>query len=193
MKKVLRQVRYQFKYAWRPGFLAALLTIALILSNCSSPVNPNGTAQSGILVYGSGGQPVNLESGNITDGNSIIVHNQIYNRLIEFKPGTTDLQPGLATAWTASADGKTWTFTLRPGVKFHDGTEFNAEAVKFNVDRWWDKTNPNGYRSAGKTYEIWEQIFGGFKGEPNSLLQSLVVTGKSTIAVRFKATVCGFS
>ncbi len=192
VKKLLRQVRNQFIHAWQPGFLAALVTIALIVSNCSSPNNPGGTAQSGVLIYGSGGQPVNLESGNITDGNSIVVHNQIYNRLIEFKPGTTELQPGLATAWTASPDGKIWTFKLRQGVKFHDGTEFDAEAVKFNVDRWWDKNNPFGYRNAGKTYEIWEQIFGGSKGEPNSLLQNLVVTDKSTIQFVLKQPFAAF-
>lgn len=43
--------------------------------------------------------------------------------------------PGLATGWEASADGKTWTFHLREGVKFHDGSDFNAEAVKFTVER----------------------------------------------------------
>ncbi len=193
MKRILQQVRHQFKHAWQPGFLAILITIALSISNCSNPSNsPSGTAQSGILVYGSSGQPVNLESGNITDGNSIIVHNQIYNRLIEFKPGTTELQPGLATSWSASPDGKTWTFKLRQGVKFHDGTAFDANAVKFNVDRWWDKANPNGYRNAGKTYEIWEQIFGGSKGEPNSLLQNLVVPDQSTIQFVLKQPFAAF-
>jgi peptide/nickel transport system substrate-binding protein len=48
------------------------------------------------------------------------------------------LQPGLATSWTASADRATWTFKLRQGVKFHDGSPFDAEAVKVNVDRWID-------------------------------------------------------
>ncbi len=46
--------------------------------------------------------------------------------------------PGLATAWTPSADGTEWTFTLREGVKFQDGTDFNAEAVCFNFDRWYN-------------------------------------------------------
>jgi len=63
---------------------------------------------------------------------------QIYNRLIEFKAGTTELEPSLATKWTASEDSKTWTIKLREKVKFHDGTDFNALAVKFNVERWWD-------------------------------------------------------
>lgn len=180
---------------WQLGFLATLVAIVLTLTNCRSASNPThvGTASSpGILVYGSGGQPVNLESGNITDGNSVVVQNQIYNRLIEFKPGSTDLVPGLATSWTASSDGKTWTFKLRPSVKFHDGTEFDAAAVKFNIDRWWDKDNPFGYRNAGKTYDIWNQTFGGTKGEPNSLLQNILVLDKSTLQFVLKQPFAAF-
>src|SRR5438105_11080024 len=47
-------------------------------------------------------------------------------------------QPKLAESWTSSEDFKTWTFKLRPGVKFHDGTPFNAQAVKDNFDRQKD-------------------------------------------------------
>ncbi|MBW4538186.1 MAG: ABC transporter substrate-binding protein, partial [Myxacorys chilensis ATA2-1-KO14] len=108
---------------WRIGFLATLFALSVILTNCtqnqnaSNPATSGTAGSSGVLVYGSGGQPVNLEAGNVTDGNSLIVHNQIYNRLLEFKPGTTELQPSLATAWNASSDGKTYTFKLRQGVK----------------------------------------------------------------------------
>jgi peptide/nickel transport system substrate-binding protein len=173
----------------RYGILALVLTIAIALTNCavgeqprsSAPTATSSTTPTGALVYGASGQPVNLEPGNITDGNSVIAQNQIYNRLLEFKPGTTELAPALATEWSVSADGKTWTFRLRQGVKFHDGTPFNAEAVKFNVERWWDANHPNGYRNAGKIYEIWEQLFGGFKGSPTSLLKQIVVVDPYTI------------
>ena len=49
--------------------------------------------------------------------------------------------PKLALSWSHSDDFKTWTFKLRPGVKFHDGTPFNAQAVKENYDRWKDPAN----------------------------------------------------
>ncbi|MFB2898743.1 ABC transporter substrate-binding protein [Aerosakkonemataceae cyanobacterium BLCC-F50] len=179
-------------------FLGAVCAIALILNNCKSAPNSDrttpttSTANQQVFVYGSGGSPVNLEPGNVTDGNSLIVQQQIYDRLLKFKPGTTDLQPSLATSWSVSADGKTWTFKLRPGVKFHDGTNFDAEAVKFNVERWWDAKNPNGYRNAGKSYEIWQQIFGGFKGDPNSLLQDFKVVDKSTIQFVLKQPFAAF-
>lgn len=166
--------------------------LAILLSNCdrtrttptSSPSplgNSPAAVSQGTLVYGAGGEPVNLEPGNIEDGNSLIVQQQIYNRLVQFKPGTTDLEPALATEWKSSEGGKVWTFKLRSGVKFHDGTDFNAEAVRFNVDRWWNPKSDYGYRDAGKTYAIWQNLFGGFKGNPESLLEDFVVEGKDTI------------
>lgn len=187
----------------RRAFLAIAPLLAIALANCTAsqpetPVIPGETVTSpapipqGALVYGSSGQPVNLEPGNITDGNSIIVQDQIYNRLMEFKSGSTELVPALATNWAASKDGKTWTFKLRQGIKFHDGTPFDAAAVKFNIERWWDPKHPNGYRNAGRTYEIWEQIFGGFKGDPNSLLQQVVVVNPSTVQMVLKQPFSAF-
>jgi 4-phytase/acid phosphatase/peptide/nickel transport system substrate-binding protein len=52
-----------------------------------------------------------------------------------------EVQPKLALSWTHSDDFKTWTFKLRPGVKFHDGTPFNAEAAKENFDRQKDRSS----------------------------------------------------
>ena len=61
---------------------------------------------------------------------------------------TPPLVPALAESWTISPDGTQYTFKLRPGVKFHDGTGFDAAAVKFNFERFWDKTSPNYYPKA---------------------------------------------
>ncbi|EKQ71105.1 ABC-type dipeptide transport system, periplasmic component [Leptolyngbyaceae cyanobacterium JSC-12] len=181
-------------------FVSFFAVVAIALTNCATNQTQTPTAGStasspapaGALVFGLGGQPVNLEPGNITDGNSIYVQQQIYNRLMEFKPGTPDLEPALATEWSSSPDGKTWTFKLRQGVKFHDGTDFNAEAVKFNVERWWDKNHPNGDRNAGKNYEIWQQIFGGFKDEPASVLQSVRIVDPYTIQFGLKQPFAAF-
>ena len=183
--------------------MAVAFALAVVLTNCSSPSTQvsNSPASSpaspaaappGALVLGSGGEPVNLEPGNITDTNSTYVQEQIYDRLLEFKPGTTDLAPGLATEWKASADSKTWTFKLRPGVKFHDGTDFDAEAVRFNVDRWWNPKSEFGYRSAGKAYEIWGELFGGYKGTPDSLVQDVAAQGKDTVKFVLKQPFAAF-
>ncbi len=171
------------------GLLACIL--AITLANCGSPdtaTTPDASTDSvtteaptGALVYGSGGQPVNLEPGNITDGNSIIVQQQIYNRLIDFVPGTTDLEPSLATEWAVSEDGLTWTFDLQSGVTFHDGTPFDAEAVAFNITRWWDPEFEFGYRDEGKLYEIWSYLFGGYKGDENSILSNVSAVDEDTV------------
>jgi peptide/nickel transport system substrate-binding protein len=79
--------------------------------------------------------------------------------LVGLKPGTTTVIPMLATAWKADKSGKVWTFTLRKGVKFHDGSAFNAAAVCFNFNRWYNFTGP--FQNAGATF-YYQAIFGGF-------------------------------
>jgi peptide/nickel transport system substrate-binding protein len=68
--------------------------------------------------------------------------------LVEYRPGATgaaeDIVPALATSWSVSEDGKVWTFNLRQGVKFDDGTEFNATHVKYTFDRGIGIADPDG-------------------------------------------------
>lgn len=158
----------------RIALVLMALTLAVVLANCGGTADNASTSESpapaDTLVFGSVGQPVNLTPGDITDGNSIYVQQQIYNYLVGNVPGETDLAPELATEWTASDDGLTWTFNLREGVTFHDGTPFDAEAVVFNVNRWWDPAFEFGYRDSGSLYEIWTDLFGGFKGDEASTL-----------------------
>src|ERR1700749_1158608 len=54
----------------------------------------------------------------------------VYDSLLHYKDGSLDVEPGLAESWTISPDGKIYTFNLRKGVKFHDGSDFDAAAVK---------------------------------------------------------------
>jgi len=84
--------------------------------------------------------------------------------LIEFKPGTTDLEPGLATEWTASEDGKTW---LNCETKSSFMMELISMLRRFNVERWWDPKSQFGYRNAGKSYEIWSNLSAVIKEVPN--------------------------
>ena len=164
------------------------LTLTAVLINCggtpssdSSATNQVATTDTGTLVFGSGGQPDNLSSGDVTDGDSLYVQLQIYNYLIGNTPGSTELIPELATEWTSSEDGLTWTFKLREGVKFHDDTDFNAEAVVFNVNRWWDPDFEYGFRDEGKLYEIWTYLFGGFKGDEASILTDVRAVDDLTV------------
>lgn len=115
-----------------------------------SALRSSAAAQSGgRVVYGYGAEAVNLDPGDAIDRPSFDVSQNIYDGLVELDQQGA-IQPALATEWTISDDNLTWTFTLREGVTFHDGTEFNAEAVKINLDRILSEDNPLG------TYGQWE-------------------------------------
>jgi peptide/nickel transport system substrate-binding protein len=91
----------------------------------------------GTLTFAAAGAPKNFDPIFNDDGESFRPIRQMYETLIDHKPGTAELTPALAESWQASPDGKEITFNLRKGVKFHDGTAFNADAVCFNLDRWF--------------------------------------------------------
>ena len=82
----------------------------------------------------------------------------MFDTLITYKQGTAELAPALALEWTPNADFTEWTFKLREGVKFHDGTDFNAEAVCFNFNRWVNL--PNAAAQAQAIY--YSDTFEGF-------------------------------
>jgi len=116
------------------------------------------------LIFARNGDSVGLDCIDETDGESFWICEQTMQSLVEFEPGTTDVIPGLAESWEASEDGLEWTFHLREGVKFHDGTDFNADAVLVNWNRWWDPEDPLHVGHTG-TFTYFDWFFGGFKGE----------------------------
>ncbi len=101
-----------------------------------------GPQQGGVLVFARSGDSVGLDPARETDGESFYGSTQIFDNLVEFVPGTTETQPALAERWDISNDGLEFTFYLREGVEFHDGTPFNAEAVKFSFDRQFVEDHP---------------------------------------------------
>jgi peptide/nickel transport system substrate-binding protein len=119
----------------------------------------DGAQAGGTLVFAGASDPVVIDGALVSDGESIRVITQIFETLINLKPGTTELEPGLATEWEISSDAMTYTFSLREGVKFHDGTDFNAEAVCFNFDRWFNFSGPLQSSSASYYYQ---SFFGGY-------------------------------
>ena len=102
----------------------------------------DATAAGKTLVVGLVAEPTSMDPGQLTDINSMRVLSSVYDTLVRFKEGSFTQEPGLATAWKMSPDGLTYTFTLRKSVKFHDGTAFDAEAVKFTYDRLLDPKHP---------------------------------------------------
>ena len=111
-------------------------------------------------MFGSSADPVALDGALISDGESARLIIQIYEGLVALKPGTTNVVPSLATSWKPPTAGSRWTFALRKGVKFSDGTPFNAAAVCANFNRWYNFTGLVPQPSA--TY-YWQTVFGGFK------------------------------
>jgi peptide/nickel transport system substrate-binding protein len=80
-------------------------------------------------------QPSTLDIGVGYEAAAINVNLVVYERLVRYAPGSVNVEPELAESWEVSPDGRIWNFHLRQGVKFHDGTDFNAAAVKFSFDR----------------------------------------------------------
>ena len=149
---------------------------------------PEEEAAGGTLVFGATADPVVLDPALISDGESWRVILQIYDQLIRTKPGTTELEPGLAESWESNADATSWTFKLRQGVNFHDGTPFNAEAVCANFERWYNFQG--SFQNPSATY-YWQYTFGGgFKnpaegspGPEDSLYKSCEVVDDSTVTL----------
>jgi peptide/nickel transport system substrate-binding protein len=138
--------------------------LAITLAACAESQRDSGTEQGGAgatggtMVFGAAGVPRSFDPLFAQDGETFRVSRQIYDTLITYKQGTSELTPGLATKWEPSPDGKEWTFTLREGVKFHDGTDFNAEAVCFNFNRWFNLPTAAAQSQAIYYYEL----FGGY-------------------------------
>lgn len=116
------------------------------------------------LIFGRSGDSVGLDPVDESDFESLMVCAQILESLVAFEPGTANVIPALAERWEVSDDLLTWTFYLRQGIKFHDGTELDADAVVFNFERWWDSDNPYHVGHTGN-FVHWTFYFGGFKGE----------------------------
>ncbi|MCX2725435.1 ABC transporter substrate-binding protein [Roseibium salinum] len=112
------------------------------------------------LVYCSEGSPEGFDAALYTAGTTFDASSKpVYNRLVEFKRGTTEVIPGLAESWEVSEDGLEYTFNLRQGVKFHTTSfftptrDFNAEDVVFSFERQLKNDHPWHQYTAGAAWE----------------------------------------
>lgn len=133
------------------------------------------------LVYGNSGEPNSLDCMDTDSGQALVVTAQIEEPLLDRTADPSKVAPLLAEKWTPNTDATEWTFTLRKGLKFHDGTDFNADAVVFNFKRMADPTFEFGYRDQGKTYPAFNSIFGGFADNPDSLWKDIEKVDDSTV------------
>ena len=126
MKRMLSAATAAF--AWLAVAAAAPSTMA------DTPAN--------VLVVGQIAEPKSLDPATVTAVNDFRILMNIYDGLVRYKDGSLETEPGLAESWTISPDALVYTFKLRKGVKFHDGSAFDADAVKFNFDRMLDEKGP---------------------------------------------------
>ena len=119
--------------------LAIFILIPLLLS---IPAISRGQVAGGTVTYAAGADPDSLDPANAESNPSEAVNRMMYENIVRFDE-KLKIVPGLAIKWDQAKDGLSWTFSLRKGVKFHDGTPFNAEAVKVFFERMIGPEKPS--------------------------------------------------
>jgi ABC-type transport system substrate-binding protein len=125
-------------------------------------MNPGGRDA---FVWMQNGEPPGLYGADESDGEALRVIEQVMQSLLAYEPGTAKVIPSLATEWTASDDLTEWTFTLRDGVKFHNGATFDANDVVTSFAVQWDASHPLHVGRDG-SFTYFSALFGGFLNAP---------------------------
>lgn len=130
--------------------LAALAVLGIAACNAARAL-PTGRRDPGTLVVAEAADVIALDPVRVTDSESLEITELVFEGLVGWKPGTTDVEPRLASSWQVAPDGRTWTFHLRDHVQFHDGTPLDASAVVFSFERTLDPKHPY-FLVGGDTY-----------------------------------------
>jgi len=185
------------KFFRKAAPVAIMATAALALGACAQSDRPGDTpgasngagASGGTLTFGAAGAPKLFDPFYATDGETFRVTRQIFDGLLGIKPGTAEVVPELAAEMPTSDNGKDWTFKLRTGVKFTDGTDFNGDAVCKNFERMFDQ-NPDAQKGPA---EYWSTTMGAFKDKAaESLYKGCEVKDPSTVVISVNSTTSKF-
>lgn len=175
---------------------ATVAAAALLLTGCAQSQRDNnaGDGSNGgdvnsTFVFAASSDPKSLDPAFASDGESFRVSRNIFEGLIGVKPGTADPEPLLAESWEESEDGLSYTFKLKEGVKFQDNTDFNADAVCKNFDRWYNFT---GIQQAETMAYYYGNIFRGFKGDDSAIYESCTPNGTNEVTVKLAKPFAGF-
>ncbi len=128
------------KYWTRRAVFAATGAVLALGQLGSAPAEAQ--TPPGVLVVGQIAEPKALDPAAVTAVNDFRILMNVYDGLVRYKSGTLEVEPALATGWEISEDGTVYTFDLRDGVKFHDGSDFDADAVVFNFERMLNEDHP---------------------------------------------------
>jgi len=157
---------YRYVYI---GLALAFASSALALGGCGS-----GSEGGPTLIVARVKDAINLDPAQSSDSMSHNVSQEIMKGLVQFKDGTFTIEPAIAQSWHVGSDGRTWTFVLNKGLVFSDGTPVDADAVKFNFDRWRLISSPY---HANYRYPYYVSMFGGFPG----LISDVRAPDKNTV------------
>jgi peptide/nickel transport system substrate-binding protein len=139
----------------RRSLVALPLAVLMLAIGCATPRN-----RGRLLVFAKAKDAVKLDAHDVTEGESSTVTNNIFEGLVAFDRESTTIVPALSDRWTISPDGLTYTFHIRPGVRFHDDTTLDADAVVFNFKRQMDPANPYRYTAH---FSYWNDFFKAVK------------------------------
>lgn len=163
-------MRMRFK---PPSRVLGLLLLALLGWASAQPGSQ--------IVIGLQAEPATLDTAQLTDYNSSRTASQMYEGLVRFKDASTEVEPGLAESWDISSDGLVYTFHMRPGVTFHDGTPVDAAAAKFSFERQIDPNHP--YHDTG------DFAYANFT---LGMIKTIDVVDPMTLKITLKATFAPF-
>ncbi len=140
------------------GVRSAALALLLLLAGCAPrPPHASAGAAPRAFIFARGADAEKLDPADIDDGESVNTLAQVLEGLIGFAPGTLEIEPRLAESWEVSADGLRYTFRLRPGVRFHDGTPLTAATARFSFDRQLDPGHPAHFPDA--SFQYWQNLY----------------------------------
>jgi ABC-type transport system substrate-binding protein len=138
----------------------------------------------GTLVFGRSGDSTSMDPSHATDGESFYAASAVYDNLVQFKYGTTEIEPGLATSWEISADGLSYVFNLRKGVYFNETeffkqkSEFTSADVVFSYKRQFDKSHP--YNKIGGAFKYWSAM------DMSNIVKDVIAVDKYTVKITLK-------
>ncbi|MCT2086669.1 ABC transporter substrate-binding protein [Microbacterium enclense] len=166
---------------------------ALALSACTSQRDDDGGGATGdvdsTFVFGASGDPSSLDPAFASDGESFRISRQIFEGLVGVESGTADPAPMLAESWEQSDDGLSYTFQLKEGVTFHDGTEFDADAVCFNFDR---QNNFTGIAQSESLSYYWGKIMRGYADTGTSIYGGCEAASPTEVTITLTEPFAGF-
>jgi peptide/nickel transport system substrate-binding protein len=173
---------------------AAIAVGAIVLTACASQREDGGETGDAsdvdsTFVFASSGDISGLDPAMANDGETFRVSRQIFEGLVGVEPGTADPAPGLAESWEQSEDGLTYTFALKEGVTFHDGTDFNAEAVCFNFDRM---NNFTGVAASESLSYYWGKLMRGYADTGTSIYGGCEATSDTEAVITLTQPFAGF-